>query len=243
MKRATVVLLIAVLGCLVTGCLTAGKELLLYEREPIALVSVTSNWDINWKGEEPTNPRLVASTTRRTLRSDPDLTLISNAEELINTAEILFRDTMAESGGLISLAEKEKVLLSRAYQEARLSKYQINREDVTPAGYRLVDFRDKSFPPAFAAETGIQRCMFLEFKFTKIIRSGFGKNGNAGADVEMKVLILDARGKTLYTKTFSMGSRDTISVSSGVYSQSGLLGLFDSVINDAAYEFLYHLED
>jgi len=243
MKRATVVLLIAVLGCLGTSCLTAGKEILFSQRETIALVSVVSNWDIKWKGEEPTNPRLVATTTRRTLRSDPDLTLISNAEELINTAEELIRDTMADSGGLINLAEKETVLLSRAYQDARLNKYQINREDVSPAGYRLIDYRDKNFSPALAAETGIQRSMFVEFKFTKAMYNGVGKSGNAGADVEMKILILDAQGKTLYIKTFSIGSISTIKVSDGMYSQSGLISLFESVIGDACYEFLYHLED
>ena len=249
MKRAAFVLLtMLVVGfvCLVAGCVSSGKAALLSQRDPIALVSVVSNWDINWKDEEPTDPSivnpLVSPTTRRAQREDPDLTTVSNAEELINTAELSIRDTMAGSG-LINLAEKDTVLLSRAYQEARLNRYQINREDVYPEGYRLVDYRDKNFPPALAAETGIQRSMFVEFIFTKSMYSGFGKSGNCGAEVDMRVLILDARGRTLYNKTVSAGSRSSIKVSSGMYSQNGLAGLFDSAISDACYEFLYQLED
>jgi hypothetical protein len=101
MKRVAFILLFAGLACL-AGCVSSG-EFILEEKSPIALVSVVSNWDINRKEEESINPRSVTTSTRRTLRADPELAIVSNAEELINTAETLFRDTIAGSK-LISLA-------------------------------------------------------------------------------------------------------------------------------------------
>ena len=242
MKKTGLILLAAAIILLGASCVSPGREALLYEIKPIALVSVVSNWDINWTGEDPVNPNLVGAPTRRALRANPDMAILSNAEELITTAERLFRDTMAVSGGLITLADRETVFNSRAYQEAPLNRRRMVRAYVLPDGYRLIDPRDRNFPQALAAETGIQRSMFVEFNFTKTMRTGFGKNGTCGAELEMRVLILDSGGRRLYSRTFSIGSRDTISVSSGMYSRSGLMSLFESAINDAALEFLYHLE-
>jgi len=242
MKKAGCILFAVAMVVLGTSCASLGREALIYDIQPIALVSVVSNWDINWKGEDPVNPNLFGSTTRRALRADPDMAILSNAEELINTAERLFRESMAASGGLIILADRETVFSSRAYQEASLNRRRMNREHILPDGYRLVDPRDRNFSQALAAETGIQRSMFLDFTFTKAMRSGFGKNGTGGAELEMRVIIQDAGGRTLYSRTFSMGSRGTVGVSNGMYSRSGLMSLFESVIVDASFEFLYHLE-
>ncbi|MCL2232480.1 MAG: hypothetical protein FWB99_05320 [Treponema sp.] len=225
-----------------TGCATPGRELLLTDVRPIALVSVVSNWDINWQGEDAVNPNLVPSAVRRSLRADPDMAILSNTEELINTAERLIRDSMAASGGLIILADRDTVLHSRAYQDAQLDRRRMNREHVLPAGYRLIDPRDRSFSPALAAETGIERSMFVDFTFTKLMRSGFSRTGNASAEVEMRVLILDVEGRTMYSRTFALGSRGRVSVANGMYSQSALMALFESAIVDACFEFLYHLE-
>jgi len=242
MKRAGIVLFSVALVFLGAGCATPGRELLLTDVRPIALVSVVSNLDINWQGQEPVNPNLAGSSTRRAIRADPDLTLVSNAEELITTAERLIRESMTASGNLIILAERDTVLHSRAYREAELDTRRMNREHIMPAGYRLVSPRDRAFPPALAAETDIQRSMFIDFTFTKSMRSGFARTGNASADVDMRVLILDDTGRTMYSRTFSLSSRGRLSVSNGMYSHSALMALFESAIIDASFEFLYHLE-
>ena len=241
MKRTGFIFLAVALLCFWTGCVSAGKKALRTQKDPIALVSVVSNWDINWKGEDSLNPDNIGPLAKRTLREDPDMVVVSNADELINTAEVLIRDIMAGSG-LINLVDKQTVLLSRAYREAKINRYQINQELVKPGDYQFIDFRDKNFPPALAAETGIQRSMYVEFEFTKSIGTGFGKFGNCRALVDMSILILDARGKKLYRTTVSLGSRTTTKVMNGVYSGTGLMGLFDSAITDACYDFLDQLQ-
>ena len=240
MKKIGLIILAAVLMCFLGSCVSSGMAALRTQRDPIALVSLVSNREINWKGEEAVDPDKVGPITKRALRAEPGSSVTSFAEELIYTAENLFRDTMAGSG-IIYLAEKEKVLQSRAYQEARLSRHQVSRKMATPAGYRLIDFRDKNFSVSLAEETGIQRSLYVEFDFAKAMTSGLGKNGNCQAVLDMTILVLDARGKTVLNKIYTLGSRDSIKVSSGVYSENGLMDLLTSAISDACYEFLDQL--
>ena len=245
MKKLGLIWLLAGLSCLAAGCASSGKAALLARRDPIALVSVISNGDINWKGEDPIDVATMGPLARRTLRSDPDMVFVTHAEELIDTAESVFREFMDESM-LINLAEKGTVLLSQAYQNAQINRYQAsqeqNRELAKPVGYRLIDFRDKNFPAALAAETGIDRFMYLEFNFTKAMATGVGKIGNYKANVEMKVSILNTKGKIIYRRTYVLGSRITGKVSSGAYSGKELLSLCHETVIDLCYEFLDHLD-
>ena len=242
MKNAGLIFLAAVLVCLGTGCASSGKTVLRTQREPIALVSVASNWDINWKGEDSLDPDTVIGLAKRSLRKDPDLTFITNAEELINTAEAVIREIMT-GPAVISLAEKDRVLFSQAYRNARINKRRIIREEVKPDNYLFVDHRDKNFPSALAAETGIQRTMYVDFNFTKFMATGFAKMGTLRAEVEMAVQILDVSGKTIYKKTVTMGSSSTSKVSNGAYLQTELLSLFEDTIIDVCYELLDILSD
>ena len=241
MKRAGIVSLIMMIICFGAGCASAAKAALRTQKDPIALVSVVSNDDINWKGEDSIDPKTAGYFTNRTLRADPDLAIISKADQLINSADKLIRDTLADSG-VINLADKETVFRSRSYQDARLNKYQINREQLKPDDYRFIDYRDKNFPPALATETGIRRSMYVEFVFTKSMATGIGKNGSGRASLDMTLFVLNDLGKRIYRKTYSLGSRSTMKVSLGVYSHSELISLFEEAIVDACYDFLDDLD-
>ena len=242
MKKTGFTLLALSLMLGAASCVSPGRAAVLADFQPIALVSVVSNWDINWHGEEAVNPGFISAGARRSLHENPDLAIVLNAEELINTAENLVRGIMPLSG-LIIFAEPESVFLSAAYSEAPLNRRRMNHPYVVPQAYRLIDPRNRNFPAALAEETGIQRSMFVEFNFTKAMRSGIGRSGQAGANVDMRVLIVDAGGRTLFSRTFTALSRGTIGVSSGMYSRSGLIALLEAAISDACYNFLDHLED
>jgi len=247
LKKASFIFIAAILIISAAGCASSGKAI-IEQRDPIALVSVVSNWDINWKGEAPTSPNAFSLFGNSALRSDPDMTLVSNADELINTAEVLFRDAINASP-ILSLAEKGAVLSSRAYREARTNEPGRNALAKPSSNgtfgndYRFINFRDKNFPAALADETGIKRVMFVEFDFTKSMYSGFGKNGEGRADVDMNITILDSSGKTLYNRKFSSWSGSTIKISGGAYSQTGMMELFEEAIDDVCRIFLYQLEN
>ena len=239
MKRAGFVFIVFGLIYFGAGCASTGKAELLAQKGPIALISVVSNEDINWKDEAPTNPSSIGPLVRRKLRTDPDLAVITRADELINIAESIVRNTMAVSEQ-INLAEKETVLNSRAYQDAKTKKYP-NRDMVKPENFRFTDYRDKIFPPALAAETGIQLSLYVEFNFTKFIYTGLSLFGTCRANVEMTVIIVDANGKILYRKTNTAASESTTKVTNGIYSQPELIELFRESISDACHIFLEQL--
>ena len=218
-----------------TGCATAGMKTLLFRRESITLVSIISNEDVNWLGEDPTDPKSAGPVIRRNLRNDPDLAIITNADEILNMAEEVFREYLGKSPHF-NQAEKDTALRSGAYRNARERKFP-GRDMTIARGYRFIDPRDKNFPAALAAETGIRNTMFVEFKFTKFVSSGLSMAGTIKAQVEMTVIILDAGGKNIYRKTLPMISSSSIKMSNGIYSQSGLYELFNDAIDGVCFDF------
>ena len=234
------ILAFLLLPLLLTGCVSMGKKALLNQRDSIALVSVVSNADINWKDEDSIDPKTISALLNRSLNRDQDRAMISNADELIGPAEKIFIDSM--KGSVINLADKWKVLGSAAYKEAKINKYQLAREEdgkqVKPPEYSYVDYRDKNFPSVLAMETGIPRSMYIEFNFTKVMTTGAGKFGYCRANIDMTVTILDNRGKNIFKKTYTPISKETMRVSNGIYSQSELMTLFEAGILDACYDFL-----
>ena len=243
MKRAVLVFLSLWTVVFWTGCATSGKAMLLAQRDPIALVSVVSNHNVNWKGEAPIDPNKEPGIISRWAmrEEEADQVVASATNELIKTAETLFRQIMGETGP-INLAERETVLGSRAYQEARINKNHVYEGLVKPDDFRFVDYRDKNFPAALAKETGIQRTMYVEFNFVRAMTFGIGKHGTYRGEVEMTIYIYDAQGKRFFRKTVTMYSRPTLAVSLGIYSHTELMSHLQSTISDACYEFLDDFE-
>jgi len=240
LKRTGIIFILAALIFLGSGCASSGKAALLAQKDPIALVSVVSNEDINWQEDPPQDPDNLSSAIRRMMRSDPDLAVVTKADELINEAESIFREAMSASRHFV-LADRERVLQSRSYLNAKEKKYP-NRNMVKAENYRFIDYGDKNFSAALADETGIQRSMFVEFNFSKFVYSGFSLSGNIKAEVEMTVIVVDARGKTIYRKTSTVPSLAVTQTTSGLYSQSELKGLFWEAIANSCFEFFDQFE-
>ena len=239
MKRFTFVFIVLIVTFL-SGCASSKKAAILGQKDSIALVSVISNRDINWKDEDSMKPGDVGIFGKRTLNRDPDLAMISNADELIVKAEQIFRDTVA-GFDLINLSDKDVVLGSRAYQESKINMY-INRDLTKPKEYRFVDSGDRNFPQALFAETGIRRTMYVEFNFTKAMAYGAGKFvGSLRANIDMRLLILDDHGKKIFQKKYSVVDGETTKVANSSYSESELMSLLEQAITNACYDFLEDL--
>jgi hypothetical protein len=240
MKKYGGILLFA---CLSMGCVSMGKGKNITHYAPVAVVSVVSNYDINWFEEEPTARNMVGDFVRSALnfRDDNTRVIISKADELINDADTLLRTTLA-GAGFGEIAEKEQVIQARAYSAAGINPHQQGENTITAAGYRPVYYRDKAFPPNLAGETGIKSCMFVVFDFTKKMISGIGKNGTFRAELAMGVTLIDTAGKTIYTKTFNAHSFDRIAVSGGGYYHEELLELFQEAIAEACTQLIMDLK-
>ena len=220
---------------MITACATTDKKA-LFSETPVALVSVASNYDINWKGEK-TEPSLLGGTVRRVMRANEDWVITTSADIIIDEIEGIIRSNL-DLSPLVSLAPKDEVLSSRSYNEARINPYQQKDGMITPIGYRLVYYRDRNFFPAFAAETGIKKFLFITLDLTKAMSTGIAKNGTCRARVDMAVTLKDERGKDLFVKNYDISSIEKTKVNSGAYSQEEFLGLLRDVVNDACLDFL-----
>ena len=240
MKKLAVIFPAAVLICFLTSCNSTGKAL-IQSQGPIALVSVVSNAEINWKDEDPTNTNQAGPLAKRALRRDPELTVASKADELIVTAERIFREVMSTSE-TIKFADRDRVFFSGAYGSARINRYQANRDYFKPNEYRFVDYRDKAFHSSLAGEIGVDKIMYVEFKFTISMALGIGKIGTLRAETGMNINIQDARGKSVFRKAYTLKSMERIRVRNGVYSYNELMDIFEPTIEEICRNFLDDLQ-
>jgi hypothetical protein len=222
------------------GCASTGRETVAAESGSIALVSVVANYDINWRDEEKTASG-TGKAIRRMRKIDPDWSVITKSESIIDVMEQTIYDTLSSSP-LIHLAPKEDVLNSHAYSEAKPASEHETQNMIKPSGYRFINLRDKDFRTKFTGETGIPKTLYITLNLTKSMASGFGKNGKASANVIMTVIIKDSLGKYLWNKTYKAQSPDKFKVSAGAYSGDELLAFFPPMIKDVCLDFLTDLE-
>jgi hypothetical protein len=220
------------------GCASMSKPSIMAGNGPIAIVSITGNRDINWEGEEETMEKSATDLFRKAVRANRDNTLVikSSAEELIDAADGILRQEL-NAAGASGPVEKDRVLNSPAYLGAEEKKEFQTSDLVKAEGYRFVDYRDKVFCPQFAAEAGAGTLLFVEFGFTKAMGNGIGKNGRCRANVVMTLIGLNAQGKVIFRRSYVGSSYNSIEVKAGVYSHSGLMGLFDETLREVCYDF------
>ena len=236
MRKTIYTLIIAFIVLSVSSCASTRRRE-LFNEAPIALVSVLSNYDINWKGEEPLESPTSGSALRRLLGADEDWVIFTRAHHIIDEADEIIRTTLEQSP-FITFAPKDEVFRSRSYNEAQLNPFIESDNLITPSGYRTIFHRDNNFLSAFARETGIGRSLFITLELTKEMSSGFAKNGNCRALVAMNLMLKDERGRTLFNQTFNTRSWGQTRVTSGAYSQDDFLDLVRSAITEACMVFL-----
>ena len=228
------VIILAAAVLFITDCMTAEKSK-AFRESPIALVSVVSNMDINWKDEKPVDPNVISRSTRRAMEEDPDKGFMTKADTIIDDVEALIMSSLASSTNIMP---RENVLRSRSYNEARINSHQEKGGMAKPEGYRFVNFRDKKFFSGFNAETGTGKFLFITLDLTKVMSAGFSKIGNYRAAIIMSVMIIDERGRTQFNKKYEVFGRDQSKVSVGIYSQTELRQMLLSAVSDACYNFL-----
>ena len=239
--KCSLVLLTVVCMLIASACATTRKGALFSDR-PIAIVSVVSNYDVNWKGEEPiTTTYAVGNAIRRTRKVDEDWVTFTRADNIIDEAEEIIRSSLGKFSN-VTLAPKDEILRSRSYNEARLNPVQEKEKMIHPTDYRMVYYGDKNLYPALARETGIEKFLFVTLNLTKEMSSGLGKNGRFRAKVSMSVMLKDIRGKTLFYNTYESASYDEVKVTSGAYSENDLLELLRFTISDVCRVFLKDLK-
>jgi hypothetical protein len=233
---------ITVLAFLLFGCASSakkGKDFSAYA--PMGLVSVVSNYDINWLGERTFEKQdLIGSLVRTTLKIKTDDTRvrISKAGELVNEADSILRKILSEAG-VFRLEDKGRIINSATYAAAVSKRTSSTPVMIAADGYKPLDYRNKNFASELFLETGVRSILYITFTFNKEMVSGFMKTGMCRARVIMDTRLITPQGKIIYRKVIETQSRDKIEVKNELYSNDELMDLFREAIGEACYRFAW----
>jgi hypothetical protein len=211
---------------------------LRYQREtdlgahlPLGVITVLSNRNIYWDDEDP------QSSNRPRKNETPEKTRVSRADSLISDAEAILQQSFVDAG-ITNVVPKEIIIESQAYKNARRKFLWNNKRTVLAEGYEPINYGDKNFAAALAAEIGVKAGVYFIFDFSKAMASGIGKSGTFRAQVYMRVVVVDAAGKTLYNRDRFVASSNRIPVSARRFNEKELLDIFRSAIANACYLFI-----
>jgi hypothetical protein len=223
---------------LITAGLCMGCAGLRYQREtdmsahlPLGVITVLSNYNIYWDDEDP------QSSDQPRKDETPEKTRISRADALIFDAEAILQQSFADAG-ITNVVSKDVIIESQAYKNAKRKLLWNNNRTVLAEGYEPINYGDKNFAAALAAETGVKAGIYFIFDFSKTMASGLGKTGTFRAQVYMRVVVVDAAGKTLYNRDRFVASSNRIPVSFRSFNEKELLDIFRSAIANACYLFI-----
>jgi hypothetical protein len=198
---------------------------------PLGVVTVLSNRNIYWEDEDRN------SSNRPRKNETPEKTRISRADALISDAEAILQQSFVDAG-ITNVVPKDVIIESQAYKNAKRKLLWNNNRTVLAEDYGPINYRDKNFAVALAAETGVKAGVYFIFDFSKAMASGIGKTGTFRAQVYMRVVVVDAAGKTLYKRDRFVVSSNRIPVSARSFNEKELLDIFRSAIANACYLFI-----
>ena len=213
---------------------------------PLALVTVVSNQDIYWYGENifgSSNDAMVTTLVREQFGfgsgRERQTVRISDASELINEAEQMLTMVLSESG-VFGLVDRELVLNSASYIAAGSdTPRRRNVRQVAAQGYRFIEHNDRQFAARLSQELGVNSLLFVTFDFNKDMASGLGKTGTCRARVRMEAVLVDSSGRRLFRDEINTFSVDRISVRNGTYYQEELMYLLREAIGEACLRFIW----
>ncbi|GHV81692.1 hypothetical protein AGMMS49991_02500 [Spirochaetia bacterium] len=219
-------------GLLFASCASMGAKKDFTTVLPAALVGISADGDIRWAGEEKKDPGLLGLVINKAVSNEKNKelsALLSRADGLISDAEAVLLQKLRANN--FSLVDKDLVLGSAAYKNAKTAPLAGHADLMQPEGYRFINQRDANFVRSFTAETGAQGTLYVYFNFYKMMVNGVEKNGTMAAMVTMNVLLYDSAGKLFFTKAYTGKGKDTIPVVLGVYDYIRFMNLIPAVID------------
>lgn len=230
----------ALLALVLAGCATLSNPKALAPLSHVGVVSVSSNAQIDWFGQKPSNGGLLgaamnlASNNGKKPSGDAS-SFLSRADGLIGVAnkDLLSAVSSAEGAGFVP---ESKVTGSAAYRAA-LGQTAEGIALLKPRPYKFVSRKNTTLENGLKSELGIDGDIFADFQFDKMMKAGVAHNGQMGAHVGLTVTVVDPSGKILFEKRYLVTSKKSIAVVAGVYDPKDLEGAFSQAIKTACSRF------
>lgn len=213
------------------GCASTGSVKKVSDVSPMGIVSVMSNNDITWYGEEKKSKGILGNLVEKKI----DKAIGENGEALLPSAEKALFEACKKN--TIQMIDSSKILNSKEYQNAKEDKLSKNSGLIVPVGYRYITNKDTALLKQLVKNTNMKSGLYVYFGFQKNMSTGVTKNGVAKACVTMNVVLVDVNGKPIRQKSYFASSKDTFTIVGGVYKPDSLMALFPDAINQVCEKF------
>jgi hypothetical protein len=228
-----------------SGCVSLSNPGVIRLMSKVALVSVTSNSDVEWAGDDEKSgglgKGLLNIASNKSKGADEKVAaVLSRADVLVDDAESVLYKGLS-SAPSIQLVSKQALFKSVAYSTAR----EIAGASMTmlkPEGYLFVASPVKELSAGLDSELGAKGSLFATFEFSKAMKTGIGKSGVMVARATLRVSAVDAKGKMVFSKFYSASSDDTIPVVVGVYDPFKLNDLMKDAVKEVCASFIADLK-
>jgi hypothetical protein len=228
-----------------SGCVSLSNAGVIRLMSKVALVSVTSNADVEWAGDDEKSgglgKGLLNIASNKSKATDEKVAaVLSRADVLVDEAESVLYKGLANAPS-IQFIPKHVLFKSAAYSNAR-EIVGANMTMLKPEGYRFIPAGAKELPAALETELGAKGTLYAALDFSKAMKTGLGRSGVMVARVSMTVSCIDPKGKTVFWKNYRAASDDTIPVVVGVYDPFKLNDLMKEAIKKACSSFIADLK-
>ena len=211
--------------------------------DPMGIVRVSSNTEIDWHAEEDGNTLggsllgAVANAVVSEAKDENVSNLLSRADLLVDQAEAALRVSLEEVG-TVTIADKESVLTSGAYDNVDDTLKFEHTNTLRAEGYKYFSPNDeKALASRLRKEIGTKSLLYADFTFEKIMDSGVDKNGMMAVGVEMWIQMYNDEGDRIYAQGYRAQSDKTIPVVAGLYDPHDMMALFPPVIDEVCRDF------
>jgi hypothetical protein len=242
MKSKGIAALLALSLLALSGCVSMSNPGVIRLMSKVALVSVTSNADVEWAGDDDNKSGglgkgLLNIASNKSKASDEKVAaVLSRADVLVDEAESALYKGLANAPS-IQLISKHILFKAAAYSNAR-EIIGANMAMLKPEGYRFIASGAKELYSGLESELGAKGTLHAVFDFSKSMKTGLGRSGVMVARVNLMVSAIDAKGKTVFMKSYRAASDDTIPVVVGVYDPFKLNDLMKDAIKEVCASFI-----
>ncbi len=239
MKKSFVIAFFAVAIFAFSSC--AAKVITISEHEPVALISVIGNTALPWQNssissnddDDDGNGLLSNMVNKLIDGKNPELL---TGLDRVDYAEASFRQLVSDVGGA-EVLDKDDVVKSDAYIDLGQSYYNLLSATVSASDYKDLTTIGGKKARMLMDKINAKSLVLLHFDFQKKLNKGNRWNGDVSGVVNMKVKVLNERGKEVLNKTITTYT-EPLQIRGRKYSKDELVALFPEAIDNAIREFV-----
>ena len=239
MKKSILISFLGLSALILSSC--GSTKLAVEEYSPMAVISIIGNSSVPWVKDDPNDPDeseadgLLSNVVNKLI--DKDNPEMVTAIDRLDYADESIRHLYSEIAGG-EVLDKEKVVKSEAYEDLSASYFNLLSATKKATDYKDLTTIGSKNTRILLEKLGAKSAILLNFTFQKELAKGNKWNGNLYGLVNMKVKVLNSRGKQKLLKTYTAKSSQQIKISTHKYKKDELAESLKEPIDSCIRQFV-----